>query len=256
MPHLLLQLEDAIHERLAGRRAPRHVNIDRHYPVAAPRHAVTIMIIPAPVRARAHADHPAGVGHLVVDLAQGGRHLVREGAGDDHDVRLARRRAEDYPEPVLVVARRGQVHHLDGAAREAEGHRPEGGLAGPVRYLVEGGSFWRSVSLWRLLVGEKVPTYSANCMTPSFFSWLGSGTSRRGLPVTLSGGPSFDCVCSAVALFDDEDDMKAAGPAARKGTREVEGLAFNGLVVCGERVEDAIRIAGNAYLVELVKLSI
>jgi len=30
------------------------------------------------------------------------------------------------------------VHHFDGAAGEAEGHGPEGALAGPVGDLVEG----------------------------------------------------------------------------------------------------------------------
>ena len=96
------------------------------------------MIIPAAVGAAAHADHPARVGHLVVDLAEGGSHLVGQGAGDDHDVGLARRGAENYAEAVLVVARGGEVHHFDGAAGEAEGHGPEGALAGPVGDLVKG----------------------------------------------------------------------------------------------------------------------
>jgi hypothetical protein len=38
----------------------------------------------------------------------------------------------------LVVAGGGEVHHFDGAAGEAEGHGPEGALAGPVGDLVEG----------------------------------------------------------------------------------------------------------------------
>ena len=51
-------------------------------------------------------------------------------------------------------------------------------------------------------------------MTPSFFSWLGNGTSRRGFPVTLSGGPSSSVGCiavegAAVAGFEDDDDMRA-----------------------------------------------
>ena len=79
---------------------------------------------------------------LVVDLAEGGRHLVGERAGDDHDVGLCGERergvsasphretterthltgrgTEDDAETVLVVARGGHVHHLDGAACEAE----------------------------------------------------------------------------------------------------------------------------------------
>ena len=140
MPHLLLQLENTIHERLAGRRAPRHINVDRHDPVAAPRDAVAVVVVPAAVGAGAHGDDPAGVWHLVVDLAEGGGHLVGEGAGDDHDIGLAGARAEDYAHAVLIVARRGEVHHLDGAAGEAESHGPEGALPRPVGYGVEGGA--------------------------------------------------------------------------------------------------------------------
>jgi len=96
------------------------------------------MVIPAPVRAAAHADDPPGLRHLVVDLPQRGGHFVGERAGDDHDVGLARGGAEDDAQAVLVVARGGEVHHFDGAAGEAEGHGPEGALARPVGYAVEG----------------------------------------------------------------------------------------------------------------------
>ena len=97
MPHLLLQLEDPVHQRLARGRASRHIDIDGNDAVAAPGHAVTVMVVAAPVRARAHADDPARVRHLVIDLAQGGGHFVGEGAGYDHDVGLAGGGAEDYP---------------------------------------------------------------------------------------------------------------------------------------------------------------
>ena len=138
MPHLLLQLKDPIHQCLRRRRTTGNIDINGYDPITAPRHRITIMIVPAAVRAAAHRDHPARLGHLVVHLAQGRRHLVGERAGDDHDVGLARARAEDDAHAVLVVAGRGQVHHLDGAAGEAEGHGPEGALAGPVGDLVEG----------------------------------------------------------------------------------------------------------------------
>lgn len=59
-----------------------------------------------------------GLGHLVVHLAQGGGHLVRERACDDHDVGLPGTGTEHNPKTVLVVTRRGHVHHLDGAACE------------------------------------------------------------------------------------------------------------------------------------------
>jgi hypothetical protein len=96
------------------------------------------MIVTSAIRAASHGDYPARVGHLVVDLTERGRHFVRQCTGYDHDVGLARRGAEDDAHPVLVVARGGEVHHFDGAAGEAEGHGPEGALAGPVGDLVEG----------------------------------------------------------------------------------------------------------------------
>ena len=94
------------------------------------------MIVPAPISARAHGNHPARIGHLVVDLAQGGCHLVGKCARDNHDVGLAGGSAEDYAHPILVVARGGEVHHFNGAAGEAKSHGPEGSLAGPIGNLV------------------------------------------------------------------------------------------------------------------------
>ncbi|RUS31512.1 hypothetical protein BC938DRAFT_477677 [Jimgerdemannia flammicorona] len=73
----------------------------------------------AAVRARAHGNDPAGLWHLVVNLAERWGHLVCEGAGDDHDVGLAWGGAEDDAKTILVVARGGDVHHLDSAASEA-----------------------------------------------------------------------------------------------------------------------------------------
>src|SRR4051794_5666916 len=54
IPHLPLQLENTIHQRLTRRRATRHVDVDRHDPVATPHHRVTIVVVPAAVGAAAH----------------------------------------------------------------------------------------------------------------------------------------------------------------------------------------------------------
>ena len=140
MSHLLLQLENPIHQRLRGRRTPGHININRHNAITPPRHTVTVVIVPSTIRARAHADYPARVRHLVVDLSQRGRHFVGQRAGYDHDVGLAWRGAEDDAESVLVVARCAEVHHFYCAAGEAEGHGPEGALPCPVCDCVEGGA--------------------------------------------------------------------------------------------------------------------
>ena len=68
-------------------------------PVASPDHGVAIVVVTAAVCTAAHADHPAGLGHLVIDLPEGRGHLVGEGAGHYDDVRLAGRGAEDDPVP-------------------------------------------------------------------------------------------------------------------------------------------------------------
>lgn len=138
--HLPLQLENTIHESLARRRAPRNVNIDGDDAVAATNNAVAVVVVAAAVCAAAHGDDPSGLGHLVVDLAQGGRHLVGEGAGDDHDVGLTGGGTEDDAQAILVVSWGGKVHHFDGAAGETESHGPEGGLTGPVGDDVERGA--------------------------------------------------------------------------------------------------------------------
>lgn len=71
-------------------------------------------------------------------------------------------------------------------------------------------------------------------MAPSFFSWLGSGTSRRGFPVTLSGGPRASCEgVIAVAGFDDVEEMYAEGPNLR-GRRADAGFAVDKGEHCGK----------------------
>ena len=139
MPHLLLQLENAVHERLSGGRASRYVDIDGHNPVASSCDRVAVVVVSSSVRAAAHGDDPSRVGHLVVHLSQRRGHLVCEGSGDNHDIRLTGRGTENDTETILVVSWGGQVHHLDGAAGKTEGHGPERALAGPVGDLVEGG---------------------------------------------------------------------------------------------------------------------
>ena len=80
-------------------------------------------------------------------------------------------------------------------------------------------------------------TYKAYCITPSFFSWLGNGTSRRGLPVTPNGGPlaSVDGVTAVACGFEAEEEMHAVGPR-RRGRSAEEGLANGEAISCGSRV--------------------
>ena len=119
-----MQADDPLHQRLGPRRAAGHVDVDGDDLVDALEDRVVVEH-PAGARARAHRDHPLRLEHLVVDLAQRRRHLVRDAPGDDQQVGLARRGAERlHPEARDVVARRDDRHHLDRAAGEPEGVRP------------------------------------------------------------------------------------------------------------------------------------
>lgn len=122
---LALQLHQTVDERLGGRRAAGYVDVDGHDAIAAAHDRIAVVVIAAAVRARAHRHDVARFGHLVVDAAHRGRHLVGQRAGDDHQIALARRRARDHAETVHVVTRARRVHHLDRATREAERHVPE-----------------------------------------------------------------------------------------------------------------------------------
>lgn len=136
--HLSLQLKDAVHESLGSRRATRHIDINRDDAITATNDAVAVVVVTAAVGAAAHGNDPSRVGHLIVDLAQGGSHLVGEGTGNNHDVGLTGRGTENDSKAVLVVSGCGEVHHFDGAAGKTEGHGPEGRLASPVCNNIEG----------------------------------------------------------------------------------------------------------------------
>ena len=95
------------------------------------------MIVTATVCTAAHTNYPSRVWHLIIHLSQCRRHLVGQRARHNHNIALPWTRPEDYAQTILVVARRGEVHHFDSAASEAEGHRPERALTRPVGDLVE-----------------------------------------------------------------------------------------------------------------------
>lgn len=93
------------------------------------------------------------------------------------------------------------------------------------------------------ILREEQSTYKAYCIAPSFFSWLGKGTSRRGLPVTLNGGPCASCegVTSVLADLVDVEEMNAEGPVRREGMRADVGLTGGMSIHGGNR---GYRIAG------------
>src|SRR5690606_3882040 len=83
---LVLQLEQTVDEGLGRGRAPGHVDIHRNDAVTAAHHRVRVVVVAAAVRTGTHGDHPARLGHLVVHLAQGRRHLVAQRACHNHHV--------------------------------------------------------------------------------------------------------------------------------------------------------------------------
>ena len=107
--------------------------------VDAFEHVVALLEGAAADRAGAHRDDVFRLRHLVVEPHDLGRHLLGHGAGDNHEVRLARRRAEHFgAEAGQVVTRHGRGNHLDGAAGQAKLERPHRVLSAPVVKLREG----------------------------------------------------------------------------------------------------------------------
>src|SRR3989304_3532317 len=110
----LLELEDPVDERLGAGGAAGDVDVDREEKVHPLDHAVRVLVEGAArVGAGSHPDHVLGLGHLFVQPYQPLGHLVRDGPGDDHQVRLPRGRPEDGAEPVEVVPGGAGLHQLD-----------------------------------------------------------------------------------------------------------------------------------------------
>ncbi len=86
MALLFLKLKDAVHQCLACWRASRHVYIHGHDSITPSGNTVAVVIIASSIRARAHADHPSRVRHLIVDLTESGSHLVRKSPGNNHNI--------------------------------------------------------------------------------------------------------------------------------------------------------------------------
>ena len=71
--------------------------------------------------AGAHGDHVFGLGHLVVETHDLGRHLLGDRAGNDHQVGLSGRGTEDFgAEPADVPFGHAGGDHLDGTAGKAD----------------------------------------------------------------------------------------------------------------------------------------
>jgi hypothetical protein len=139
--HLLLELEDAIHQCLGRRRTytqltkfktncgetltSRNVDIHRHNAVATTDNRVAVVVVATTIGAAAHTDNPSGIGHLVINLAESGCLFCLSMYPLQSSHRTVGVRHGNDSQAILVISRSGEVHHLDGAASKTEGHGPQ-----------------------------------------------------------------------------------------------------------------------------------
>ena len=134
---LLLQERNGVDELLRPRGASR--NIDVHWDHLIDGNESVVREHAGRGGAGAHGDDPLGFGHLLVQAADDGSHLVRDASGDDHEIGLTRRTAHDFgAEARNVEARADHRHHFNGAAGQAKAHGPNGVFASPVDGLIDG----------------------------------------------------------------------------------------------------------------------
>src|SRR3979411_3074374 len=136
---LALELKDGVKQGLGTWRAARYVDIDRHHLVHPLDDGVVVEHASAG-GAGTHRDDPLRLWHLVIDLPQNGGHLLADAPGNDHQVGLPGRGAEN------LGAKAGHVelgaagsHHLDGAAGQPKQRRPHRVVAAPGNHLVDAG---------------------------------------------------------------------------------------------------------------------
>ena len=123
--NLLLQLKNSVKESLSRWRTSRNVNIHRDNPVAPSHNRIRIVIIPPTIGTTSHTNNPPRFRHLIINLPQSRSHFISKRPRHDHDITLPRRSPKNNPKPVLIVPRRGHVHHFDGTTGETESHGPE-----------------------------------------------------------------------------------------------------------------------------------
>src|SRR5215472_1186319 len=126
----LLQLEDGKEKRFGARRAAGNVDVNGKHLIAALHDAIVVEDT-ARSGAGAHGDNPLRLRHLIVKKANDRCHFLREAAGDDHEVGLPRRRAEDLSAKAGDIEAGGSHgHHFDRAAGESEAQGPDGAFPG------------------------------------------------------------------------------------------------------------------------------
>src|SRR5690606_14539531 len=116
--------------------ATRHVDVHGYDAITAAHHRIRVVVVAAAVCTGAHGYHPARFGHLVVNLAKRGCHLVAQRASHDHHVRLTWTGPEDDAELVHVVTCRAGLHHLNRTTGQPKRHGPKRAGFRPVQKLV------------------------------------------------------------------------------------------------------------------------
>src|SRR6266566_3282635 len=133
---LILQFQQRVKKALRPRRAANYVHIDWHNLVHTLQDRIRIERA-ADARTRSHGNAPLWIGHLIPNALQHRSHLQRYCPGDNHEVRLTRRRAKHFcAEPRNVKARSRGGDHFDGATRQSECQRPDGAFSRPVEHIV------------------------------------------------------------------------------------------------------------------------
>ncbi|MNY20555.1 hypothetical protein D3C86_1540410 [compost metagenome] len=124
-------------EGLGPWRTAGHIDVHRKELVDPLDHRVDV-VHAAGVGAGAHGYYPFGLEHLLVEALDDRRHLDEAGAGDDHEVGLARGRTNDFGTEAGDVMGRGEgCGHLHVAAGKAEIVRPQGILPPPVDRAIQ-----------------------------------------------------------------------------------------------------------------------
>lgn len=145
VPHLeslhalnfLFELKNSVEQGFGGWWTSGNVNIDWDDSVASANDRVGIMVVTASICAWAHWDNPARLWHLIVNLAQSRCHLISQSSSNYNDISLTRRCTEDDSITIHVIARSGDVHHLDGTASQTEGQWPQRTFSTPVKNVIK-----------------------------------------------------------------------------------------------------------------------
>src|SRR2546428_11284293 len=123
---LVLELQEALDQRLRPRGATRHVDVHRDHLVDALQDRVVIVIERPPTgRARTHGNHVLWLGHLFPQTTHDRRALDRGPPGPADAVGLPGTGPGDDAHTVHVEAGRIGLHHFDGTAGQPEGQRPQ-----------------------------------------------------------------------------------------------------------------------------------